>query len=274
MLQLCAPGPWRQGTPLDLESNLRPFLNSDHHEDNVKSVPNALLGVLFESYVSLYLLPPEVLGHLVDQVAPPRKKHARATSRAGKAIERTYRFPDFKAAMVFINWVAALALAGDAASTRDFVLDFERSGVLKDLLGKTLAVARSFLFLSTFLAYFLEAFGKSPLAGRDYAAVTWRVLVVLLLLWNYQAVFGGVIGLLDISKPRGNVLLDELERLLAARFPEAEIKRYAKPTFANTIEALDRTGELLEKVQGVFMNLTGAETNDELQAVARQVACF
>jgi hypothetical protein len=91
----------------------------------------------------------------------------------------------------------ALALAGDAASTKDFVLDFERSGVLRDLLAKTLGVARSFLFLSIFLAYFLEAFGKSPLAGRDYAAVTWRVLVVLLLLWNYQAVFGGVIGLLD-----------------------------------------------------------------------------
>ena len=29
--------------------------------------------------------------------------------RAGKAIERTYRFPDFNAAMVFVNWVAALA---------------------------------------------------------------------------------------------------------------------------------------------------------------------
>ena len=42
----------------------------------------------------------------------------------------------------------------------------------------------------------------------------------------------GVIGLLDISKPRGNVLLDELASLLAVRFPEAEIKRYAKPTFA------------------------------------------
>ena len=41
----------------------------------------------------------------------------------------------------------------------------------------------------------------------------------------------GVIGLLDISKPRGNVLLDELERLLAERFPENEIRRYAKPTF-------------------------------------------
>ena len=42
----------------------------------------------------------------------------------------------------------------------------------------------------------------------------------------------GVIGLLDISKPRGNVLLDELERLLAARYPDAEVRRSAKPTFA------------------------------------------
>lgn len=91
----------------------------------------------------------------------------------------------------------AIALAGDAGSTRDLVLDFERSGVLKDLLAKTLAVGRSFVFLSAFTAYFLEAFGRSPLAERDYGAVTWRVLVVLLLLWNYQAVFGGVIGLLD-----------------------------------------------------------------------------
>jgi len=42
----------------------------------------------------------------------------------------------------------------------------------------------------------------------------------------------GVIGLLDISKPRGNVLLDELESLLAARYPKVAIKRYVKPTFA------------------------------------------
>jgi hypothetical protein len=41
----------------------------------------------------------------------------------------------------------------------------------------------------------------------------------------------GVIGLLDIRKPRGNVLLDELQSLLATRFPKAEIKRYEKPTF-------------------------------------------
>ena len=38
-----------------------------------------------------------------------------------------------------------------------------------------------------------------------------------------------VIGLLDISKPRGNVFLDRLEeRLLQAG---AQVKRYKKPTF-------------------------------------------
>jgi hypothetical protein len=42
----------------------------------------------------------------------------------------------------------------------------------------------------------------------------------------------GAIGLLDISKPRGNVLLDELERLLLERLPEIKVNRYRKPTFA------------------------------------------
>ena len=42
----------------------------------------------------------------------------------------------------------------------------------------------------------------------------------------------GVLGLLDISKPRGNVLLDELQTLLAIRLPGVELKRYSKPTFA------------------------------------------
>ena len=42
----------------------------------------------------------------------------------------------------------------------------------------------------------------------------------------------GVIGLLDISKPRGNILLDELEQLLAAKAPDVTVRRYTKPTFA------------------------------------------
>ena len=41
----------------------------------------------------------------------------------------------------------------------------------------------------------------------------------------------GVIGLLDISKPRGNVFLDELEQLLIRKAPDVTVKRYKKPTF-------------------------------------------
>lgn len=41
----------------------------------------------------------------------------------------------------------------------------------------------------------------------------------------------GVVGLMDIRKPRGNILLDELERLMSERMPDIEIRRFAKPTF-------------------------------------------
>lgn len=44
------------------------------------------------------------------------------------------------------------------------------------------------------------------------------------------------------------------------------------PTFANTIEALDETGALMRKVSGVFGNLLSSETNDQLQAINRQLA--
>ena len=46
----------------------------------------------------------------------------------------------------------------------------------------------------------------------------------------------------------------------------------AAPTFANTIEALERSGRSLDKVGNVFFNLTGAHTNDELQAIEREIA--
>lgn len=40
---------------------------------------------------------------------------------------------------------------------------------------------------------------------------------------------GQVVGLLDISKPRGDVFLDRLEQLLTEA--GAVVRRYAKPTF-------------------------------------------
>ena len=41
----------------------------------------------------------------------------------------------------------------------------------------------------------------------------------------------GTLGLLDISKPRGDVLIDRLEQRLKERFPALEVRRYRKPTF-------------------------------------------
>jgi hypothetical protein len=44
-----------------------------------------------------------------------------------------------------------------------------------------------------------------------------------------KSLAGRTLGLLDISKPRGDVFLDRLEELLRAR--GAEVARFTKPTF-------------------------------------------
>lgn len=63
---------------------------------------------------------------------------------------------------------------------------------------------------------------------------------------------------------------------LALRTHKAEIAavaaREAKPTFANTIVALEKSGTLLSKVADVFFNLASADTNEALQAVERDIA--
>ncbi len=46
----------------------------------------------------------------------------------------------------------------------------------------------------------------------------------------------------------------------------------APPTFENTIVALERSGQLLSRVAGVFFNLTGADTSDAIETIERDVA--
>ena len=46
----------------------------------------------------------------------------------------------------------------------------------------------------------------------------------------------------------------------------------AKPTFANTIRALENSGRQLDRVAAVFWNLAGADSNDQLQAIERDIA--
>ena len=79
----------RQGAPLDIESNLRSFLNNGRQDQ--APAPSELLGALFETYVSLYLLPPEMLGWLADQLSPKRKTNGKPLSKAGKALQAAAR---------------------------------------------------------------------------------------------------------------------------------------------------------------------------------------
>ncbi len=58
-------------------------------------------------------------------------------------------------------------------------------------------------------------------------------------------VITGAVALLDISKPRGNVLIDRLEERMKERLPGVTFNRYAKPTF--TKPAPD---ELRRQIQG------------------------
>jgi len=44
------------------------------------------------------------------------------------------------------------------------------------------------------------------------------------------------------------------------------------PTFENTIEALDFSGETLDRISSIFFNLNSAETNDEIQQIAQEVS--
>ncbi|MDP9043377.1 MAG: M3 family metallopeptidase [Pseudomonadota bacterium] len=53
---------------------------------------------------------------------------------------------------------------------------------------------------------------------------------------------------------------------------EAIAANPAAATFDNTVAALDRSGRILARVEGVFFNLTSSETSPDLQAVERRMA--
>ena len=46
----------------------------------------------------------------------------------------------------------------------------------------------------------------------------------------------------------------------------------ASPDFANTIVALDLTGDRLDRIKSIFFNLNSADTSDELQNIAQEIA--
>lgn len=53
---------------------------------------------------------------------------------------------------------------------------------------------------------------------------------------------------------------------------DAIVQNSDEPTFENTIEVMERSGDLLARTSTVFYNLNSANTNDEIQAIAREMA--
>lgn len=53
---------------------------------------------------------------------------------------------------------------------------------------------------------------------------------------------------------------------------DAIVNNPEEPTFENTVEALEYSGETLDRVAGIFYNLMEADTNDEMQEIAEQAA--
>lgn len=66
------------------------------------------------------------------------------------------------------------------------------------------------------------------------------------------ALAGKTVAVLDISKPRGDVFLDRMAELLAAR--GATVRRYTKPTFTKPAP-IDLRRRIAEECDGVIEGL-------------------
>ncbi|MDD4144150.1 MAG: M3 family metallopeptidase [Prolixibacteraceae bacterium] len=110
-----------------------------------------------------------------------------------------------------------------------------------------------------------------------------RLLVVLIIM-NFNMGYAQVNPLLrEFNTPHQTAPFSEIknEHFLpafseAVKQGEAEIRAITenteKPSFENTIIALERSGHLISRTAGIFFNLLSAETNDELQNIAQEVS--
>ena len=69
-----------------------------------------------------------------------------------------------------------------------------------------------------------------------------------------SAALAGAIGIVDISKPRGDVFCDELEALLRSRHPGVDVIRLRKPTFTRPAPA-DLRAEVAARCKAVIQAL-------------------
>ncbi|WP_034061993.1 M3 family metallopeptidase [Lacinutrix jangbogonensis] len=68
-------------------------------------------------------------------------------------------------------------------------------------------------------------------------------------------------------KPSILILIEEAKSEI-----DAIIKNPATPTFQNTIEALEFSGQQLDRVTSIFFNLNSAETSEDIQKIAQEIS--
>ena len=76
------------------------------------------------------------------------------------------------------------------------------------------------------------------------------------------------------SKIENNHFLPAISRLIEETKAEIDAitSNTEAATFKNTLEALENTGEQLERATSIFFNLNSAETNDEIQKIAQEIS--
>jgi peptidyl-dipeptidase Dcp len=86
--------------------------------------------------------------------------------------------------------------------------------------------------------------------------------------------WAGAFGLPPFAAIEAEHFRPAFDRAIAAHRAEIEAiaDNPAPPSFANTVDALERSGGDLERVSNVFFLLAGADTSDAIEAIEREIA--
>ena len=86
--------------------------------------------------------------------------------------------------------------------------------------------------------------------------------------------FGTPFDTVPFSKIENRHFQPAIEQAIASTKAEIDLisKNSEDPTFENTLEALEYSGEKLNRISSLFFNLNSAETNDEIQGIAQVIS--
>jgi len=131
-----------------------------------------------------------------------------------------------------------------------------KSGAAASMATASLGAARKYFVVAIMIGYLLEAFGKAPTDARDYAACTWRWVVLLFLLTFYTTIFGSVVNLTSdlaaqVTPPSviEKLVTDQRARLKGL-YVRKEAEEPAAPAVAPGQERVQTSTDLTWKLTG------------------------